>query len=188
MRFIEMVLVEPDKHVFALAYAYIFLPFQPSLLPKTKGGLVIPSKLSSLQARLVVYNKKSNETSIWIIELSEVHAATQDGHHRGKAISSKVVPNVQPHTSLLKYLSICVVFVLYHGLSSIQEAMKKRGIEDMDLVMVDPWCVGYHSNADAPSKRLAKPFIFCKTESDYSIGNGYARRVEGIHVDMQIWW
>lgn len=65
--------------------------------------------------------------------------------------------------------------------------MKKRGIEDMDLVMVDPWCVGYYGEADAPNRRLAKPLIFCRTESDCPMENGYARAVEGIHVlvDMQ---
>lgn len=96
MRFVEVVLVEPDKHVVALADAYFFPPFQPSLLPRTKGGPVIPSKLPPRRARLVVYNKRSNETSIWVVELSEVHAATRGGHHRGKVISSKVVPDVQP--------------------------------------------------------------------------------------------
>ena len=96
MRFIEVVLLEPDKHVVALADAYFFPPFQPSLLPKTKGGPVIPSKLPPRSARLVVYNKKTNETSIWIVELSEVHAVTRGGHHRGKVISSHVVPDVQP--------------------------------------------------------------------------------------------
>jgi primary-amine oxidase len=96
MRFIEVTLVEPAKSVVALADAYFFPPFQPSLLPKTKGGPVIPSKLPPRQARLIVYSKRSNETSIWIVELSEVHAATRGGHHRGKAISSKVVPDVQP--------------------------------------------------------------------------------------------
>lgn len=86
----------------------------------------------------------------------------------------------------------------------------------MDLVMVDPWyvnnilvfaesfqlrstfslslplnllcrCVGYHSEADAPSRRLAKPLIYCRTDSDSPMENGYARPVEGIYVlvDMQ---
>lgn len=96
MRFFEVALVEPDKNVVALADAYFFPPFQPSLLPKTKGGPVIPSKLPPRKARLVVYNKKSNETSIWIVQLSEVHAATRGGHHRGKVVWSKVVPDVQP--------------------------------------------------------------------------------------------
>lgn len=96
MRFVEAVLVEPDKSVIALADAYFFPPFQPSLLPRTKGGPVIPSKLPPRKARLIVYNKKSNETSIWVVELSEVHAVTRGGHHRGKVISSKVVPDIQP--------------------------------------------------------------------------------------------
>ncbi|TYJ49993.1 hypothetical protein E1A91_A01G173500v1 [Gossypium mustelinum] len=103
MRFIEVVLVEPDKHVVALADAYFFPPFQPSLLPRTKGGPVISSKLPPRKARLVVYNKRSNETSIWIVELSEVHAATRGGHHRGKVISSKVVSNVQPPMDAMEY-------------------------------------------------------------------------------------
>nr|KJB50260.1 hypothetical protein B456_008G160800 [Gossypium raimondii] len=184
MRFIEVALVEPEKHVVALADAYFFPPFQPSLLPRTKGGPVIPSKLPPRQARLVVYNKRSNETSIWIVELSEVHAATRGGHHRGKVISSKVVPDVQPPMDAMEYAE-CEAVV--KDFPPFREAMKKRGIEDMDLVMVDPWCVGYHSDADAPTRRLAKPLIFCRTESDCPIENGYARPVEGIHVlvDMQ---
>ncbi|CAL9085455.1 unnamed protein product [Musa textilis] len=44
---------------------------------------------------LVVYSKRSNETSIWIVQLSEVHAATRGGHHRGQVISSEVVRDVQ---------------------------------------------------------------------------------------------
>nr|XP_027099641.1 uncharacterized protein LOC113718911 isoform X3 [Coffea arabica] len=171
MRFIEVGLVEPPKNVVALADAYFFPPFQPSLLPRTKGGPAIPSKLPPRQARLVVYNKKSNATSIWIVELSEVHAVTRGGHHRGKVISSTIVPNVQPPMEF----------------PAFREAMKKRGIADMDLVMVDPWCVGYYGEADAPNRRLAKPLIFCRTESDCPMENGYARPVEGIHVlvDMQ---
>ncbi|KAF8390487.1 hypothetical protein HHK36_025013 [Tetracentron sinense] len=184
MRFVEVVLLEPDKHVVALADAYFFPPFQPSLLPKTKGGPVIPSKLPPRRARLVVYNKGSNETSISIVELSEVHAATRGGHHRGKVITSQVVPDVQPPMDAMEYAE-CEAVV--KDFPPFREAMKKRGIEDMDLVMVDAWCVGYHSDADAPSRRLAKPLIFCRTESDCPVENGYARPVEGIYilVDMQ---
>ncbi|KAL4586964.1 hypothetical protein LXL04_011612 [Taraxacum kok-saghyz] len=184
MRFIEVVLVEPSKTVVALADAYFFPPFQPSLLPRTKGGPIIPTKLPPRQARLIVYNKKSNETSIWIVELSEVHALTRGGHHRGKVISSKVVPDVQPPMDAVEYAE-CEAIV--KDFPPFREAMKRRGIEDMDLVMVDPWCVGYHSEADAPNRRLAKPLIFCRTESDCPMENGYARPVEGIDVlvDMQ---
>ncbi|URE40693.1 Copper amine oxidase, N2 domain [Musa troglodytarum] len=95
MWFTEVVLLESEKNIMALAGAYFFPPFQPSLLPRTKGGPVIPSKLPPRRARLVVYSKRSNETSIWIVELSEVHAVIRGGHHRGQVISSEVVRDVQ---------------------------------------------------------------------------------------------
>ncbi|XP_027333045.1 uncharacterized protein LOC113847913 [Abrus precatorius] len=184
MRFIEVVLLEPDKHVVALADAYFFPPFQSSLLPRTNGGPVIPCKLPPRRARLVVYSKKTNETNIWIVELSQVHAVTRGGHHRGKVISSYVVPDVQPPIDAMEYAE-CEAVV--KDFPPFREAMKKRGIEDMDLVMVDTWCVGNYSEADSPSRRLAKPLIFCRAESDSPMENGYARPVEGINVlvDMQ---
>ncbi|KAA8533199.1 hypothetical protein F0562_033268 [Nyssa sinensis] len=68
-----------------------------------------------------------------------------------------------------------------------REAMKRRGIDDMDLVMVDPWSVDYYSEADGgPDRRLSKPLIFCKTESDCPMENGYARPVEGIYILVDI--
>ena len=119
MRFVEVVLLEPDKQVVALADAYFFPPFQPSLLPRTKGGPVIPTKLPPRKARLVVYNKRSNETSIWVVELTEVHAATRGGHHRGKAISCQVVPNVQPPMVNTYYLNLYFLkVVLFIRISS----------------------------------------------------------------------
>lgn len=43
-------------------------------------------------------------------------------------------------------------------------------------------CVGYYSEEDSPSRRLGRPLVFCRTESDCPLENGYARPVEGIHV------
>ncbi|KAK8943944.1 hypothetical protein KSP40_PGU002926 [Platanthera guangdongensis] len=183
MRFVEVVLLEPEKSVVALADAYYFPPFQPSLLPRAKGGPIVPTKLPARRARLVVYNKKSNETSIWIVELTEVHAATRGGHHRGKVVSSEVVLDVQPPMDAMEYAD-CEATI--KDFPPFREAMRKRGIEDMDLVMVDAWCVGYYGEADAPSRRLAKPLIFCRTESDCPMENGYARPVEGIHIVVDI--
>ncbi|XP_073525662.1 uncharacterized protein [Phyllobates terribilis] len=184
MRFVEVVLLEPEKQVVAIADAYFFPPFQPSLIPRTKRQPGIPSKLPPRQARLIVYNKRSNETSVWIVQLTEAHATTRGGHHRGKVISSKVIPDVQPPMDAMEYAECEAVVKDYPPFT---EAMRRRGIEDMDLVMVDPWCLGYHSESDAPNRRLAKPLLFCRTESDCPMENGYARPVEGIHilVDMQ---
>ncbi|KAL6973172.1 primary-amine oxidase [Sarracenia purpurea var. burkii] len=177
MRFVEMVLLEHELDITKYR-------MRPSLLLRTKAGPVIPSKLPPRRARLVVYNKISNETSIWIVELTEVHATTRGGYHRGRVISSQVVQNVQPPMDAVEYAECETVVKDY---PPFREAMKKRGVEDMDLVMVDAWCAGYHSEADAPSRRLAKPLIFCRIESGCPLENGYARPIEGIHVlvDMQ---
>ncbi|KAI5073700.1 hypothetical protein GOP47_0011713 [Adiantum capillus-veneris] len=51
------------------------------------------------------------------------------------------------------------------------EAVKKWGIHDMELAMVDPWCVGYHSEVESPKRRLAKSLIFYKTESECPMEN-----------------
>jgi hypothetical protein len=43
-------------------------------------------------------------------------------------------------------------------------------------------CVGYYGEEDAPSWRLARPLVFCRTPGACPLENGYARPVEGIHV------
>lgn len=141
MRFVEVALIEPEKHVVALADAYFFPPFQPSLIPRTKGGPLIPTKLPPRQARLVVYNKNSNETSIWIVELSEVHAVTRGGHHRGKVVSSKVIPDVQPPmvkkinpVFLYNHLFSCVMAVVHVSLCYfLSHSIRVKKTELVDL-------------------------------------------------------
>ncbi|CAM6082779.1 unnamed protein product [Calypogeia fissa] len=180
MRFFEVVLQEPDKSVIALADSFFFPPYQPTFMyPKGKGGAIIPLQLPPRQARLIVYNKNTNETIVWFVELTEVHAAARGGHHRGKVISREVVPDVQPPMDAEEYADCEAAVKSY---PPFVEAMRKRGIEDMDLVMVDPWCVGYYGEEDAPNRRLARPLIFCRTLSDCPMENGYARPVDGIYV------
>lgn len=97
MRFFEVVLQEPDKNVIALADSFFFPPYQPTVMyPTGKSGAIIPLQLPPRQARLIVYNKNTNETIVWFVELTEVHAATRGGHHRGKVISREVISDVQP--------------------------------------------------------------------------------------------
>ncbi|OQU89852.1 hypothetical protein SORBI_3002G282600 [Sorghum bicolor] len=182
MRFVEVVLLEPEKNVVALADAY---HFQPSVLPRMQGYDGVPSILPPRRARLVVYNKLSNETSIWILELSEMHAAANEGGHETcNVISSEVVRDVQPAMDVMEDAECEAIVKSY---PPFIEAMNKRGIDNMELVMVDAWFAGYYSKSDAPSRRLSKPLIFCRTENCGPMDNGYARPVEGIHivVDMQ---
>lgn len=96
MRFIEVSLVEPEKHVVAMADAYFFPPYQHSLYTPPKGKPLPQMHLPKRQAEVVVYNKISNETTVWKVELTEVHAVTRGGHVKGKVLHCDVIPDVQP--------------------------------------------------------------------------------------------
>ena len=57
-------------------------------------------------------------------------------------------------------------------------ALKKRGVEDVSLVMVDPWSAGVYGDegADSPG-RLSRALCWVRSEPT---DNGYARPLEGI--------
>lgn len=58
-------------------------------------------------------------------------------------------------------------------------ALKKRGVSDVDLVMVDPWSAGCYGveTEDDRSRRLSRALCWVRSESN---DNGYARPIEGI--------
>src|SRR5919202_413032 len=59
-----------------------------------------------------------------------------------------------------------------------QEAMRKRGVEDFDLAMIDPWASSYTGPEDHPSKRrISRPLTWVRSEPGE---HGYARPVEGL--------
>lgn len=166
VRFVEVALLEPDKETVGLADAYFFPPLQPSLARKAGSAPAIPSKLPARRANLIIYNKLTNETSVWVVELAEVHASARSGHQKGKVVSSQVIPDVQPplvpyiyfhmickpsnYNFLYVWSLLCVCFMkdavelaeveaTVKDYRPFREAMKKRGIMDMNLVMVDTW-------------------------------------------------
>ncbi|HTK92125.1 MAG TPA: primary-amine oxidase [Verrucomicrobiae bacterium] len=58
-----------------------------------------------------------------------------------------------------------------------QAAMKKRGVTDFSLAMVDPWSAGYYGPADDPARRLVRALTWIRTDEH---DNGYARPIEGL--------
>ena len=60
-----------------------------------------------------------------------------------------------------------------------QAAMKKRGITDMSLVMIDAWSAGHYGNESAKDKgkRLVRSLSWVRSEP---MDNGYARPIEGV--------
>ena len=57
------------------------------------------------------------------------------------------------------------------------EALKKRGIDDPDLVMIDPWPISNFGIKDEEGKRLAIGRCWVRREPT---DNGYARPIEGL--------
>ena len=59
------------------------------------------------------------------------------------------------------------------------EALRKRGIEDISLVMVDPWSAGYYGveSEEDRGKRLSRALAWVRSEPT---DNGYARPLEGV--------
>jgi primary-amine oxidase len=60
-----------------------------------------------------------------------------------------------------------------------QAAMKKRGIKDMSLVMIDAWSAGHYGNEPAGDrgKRLVRALSWVRSEP---MDNGYARPIEDV--------
>lgn len=58
-------------------------------------------------------------------------------------------------------------------------ALKKRGVSDVSLVMVDPWSAGVYGNEtpDDRKRRLSRALCWVRSEP---MDNGYARPIEGI--------
>ena len=60
-----------------------------------------------------------------------------------------------------------------------REALKRRGVEDMSLVMVDAWSAGHYGNepAEDRGKRLVRALTWVKSDAK---DNGYAHPIEGL--------
>jgi len=60
-----------------------------------------------------------------------------------------------------------------------QAAMRRRGIEDFDLVQVDPWPAGTFESPHEAGRRIQRCISYLR---DSTTDNGYARPIEGVLV------
>lgn len=86
----------------------------------------------------------------------------------------KHIPDVQPSIMLDEFIE-CEAAV--KASPEFQEAIKKRGITNVDLVMVDPWSAGYYSMEDEEGRRLSRALCWVRSSPT---DNGYARPIEGV--------
>ena len=85
------------------------------------------------------------------------------------------VPGVQPQVILDEFFE-CEEIV--KASPEVQEALRKRGIEDFEGVMVDPWSAGHYG--DEEEGRLLRGLVWIKQGGEDD--NGYAHPVENLVV------
>jgi primary-amine oxidase len=89
-------------------------------------------------------------------------------------VSWQQIQGVQPNI-MADELAECELVVKAH--TDFVAALAKRGITDLDLVIVDPWAVGHFGFAEEEGIRLSRALIYIRTVAD---GNFYARPVDGV--------
>ncbi len=100
---------------------------------------------------------------------------------RQKVLAWDHIPNVQPAIMLDEFLE-CEQAC--KASSEWQAAMRRRGITDFDLCMVDPWSAGNFGLEAEAGRRLSRALTWVRARPD---DNGYARPVENVIavVDLQ---
>lgn len=92
----------------------------------------------------------------------------------GNVKSWKHLPDVQP-SIMLDEFGECEAAV--KASAEFQEAIKKRGITNVDLVMVDAWSAGNYGIEDEKGRRLSRALCWVRSSPT---DNGYARPIEGV--------
>ncbi|PLR79923.1 tyramine oxidase [Bacillus canaveralius] len=117
----------------------------------------------SREAFIIVLDSKDSQTYEAVISVTD-----------GEVVSWKHIPGVQP-SFLLEEYSELEETVKKHP--DFHAALKKRGIESPDLVMVDPWSVGYFGIPEDEGRRLARALCFVR---QFPGDNAYAYPLTGL--------
>lgn len=91
-----------------------------------------------------------------------------------RLVSWEHIPGVQPRVMFDEFME-CETAV--QADPRFQAAIKKRGITDSSLVMVDPWSAGNYGFEDEEGRRLVLCRNFVRSSPT---DNGYARPIEGV--------
>jgi primary-amine oxidase len=92
----------------------------------------------------------------------------------GTVVRWEQIPNVQSPIAMEEFFECeeaCKADTRF------REALAKRGVTDMDLVMVDPWSAGHYE--DNEGRRLSRALVWVRADPD---DNGYAHPVENVIV------
>lgn len=102
---------------------------------------------------------------------------------RGKVTRFEpLAAGLQPPIMLDEFVE-CEAAVKRSG--EFREVLAKRGVRDVELVMVDPWSAGMYGTElpDDKGKRLSRALCWVRSEPN---DNGYARPLEGVVVVVDL--
>ena len=111
----------------------------------------------------IVFDNRTSETHEAVVSLTS-----------GGVVSWTHIPGVQPRITLDEF-SECEAAVKADP--GFIEALARRGIADLDMVMVDAWSAGNFGVEEEEGLRLVFARLWMKTEPN---DNGYARPIEGV--------
>jgi primary-amine oxidase len=122
------------------------------------------------EAHVVLYDRAARTTYEALVSLTD-----------RTVVSFTPVEGVQPPIMAEEFTS-CEAIV--QADPRWQEAMRKRGIEDFSLAMIDPWASSWTGPEDDPSaRRIARPLTWVRSAPGE---HGYARPVEGLVVVVDL--
>jgi primary-amine oxidase len=128
----------------------------------------------------VVLNFKQGDPvtrAAFIILLDNTDGATYEvvvSITEGKVASWRHIPGVQPSIMLDEFFE-CEQAV--KASPEFQAALRKRGITNFDLLMVDPWSAGSYGGEEEKTQRLSRALSWVRSDPN---DNGYAHPIEGL--------
>src|SRR5262249_41223283 len=128
-------------------------------------------------ARLGPQDGEAAERAAFVVLIDSAAARTYEAVvslTRGRVLSWVHVPGVQPAVVPDEFFE-CEAAV--RADPRWQEAMRKRGVTDFELAMIDPWSPGHFGFPDEDGRRLTRTLTWIKRSPT---DNGYARPVANV--------
>src|ERR1700678_3415653 len=152
-RFVYISLYEPAKH---------------DVIAFENGAAPAPDRL----VKIVLRERAERATYEGLVRLPTDGAAGA-----AEVIDFKRVPGVQPSVMLEEFLA---AEDIVRQDPRWQDAMRKRGVQDFDLCMIDPWSTPNVEPGVGPTDgRFVSPLTWVRGAPD---DNGYARPVENVRT------
>jgi primary-amine oxidase len=157
-------ILKAEKHLGPTA-RFVFISLHEPPKAAVQRGERVPR-----EAFVVVYERSERATYEAVVSLTD-RSVVSWTHREG----------VQPQVMFEEFMA-CEAAV--QADPEWQAAVRKRGVEDYSLTMIDPWAAGYMGERDAATeRRILRPLTWVRSEPGE---HGYARPIEGLIVEFDL--